>query len=281
MSVTPHQWHRVRNSVPAVLGRLLDLVEKAPTDRLVTARWSAADTMAHLAGAAAMGLALVRNTPPDLPVPALLTLREDITVDTISLMNAQVLRDYTERRMPVLAARLRTDVEEILRVAEGTGPEHEVSWLGGARLPVIGLLAHLLNEMNIHAWDIARALRVPWVIDPADAALFVDHFLVGMTRHGYGRLLDRDGPVHPGRISVTIRHMFGPEVTLALVAGRVTVETPDPRPDVRIAFDPTVFTLVLFGRVHRFRAMLTRKVSVSGRRPWLLPVFMRTMRPPP
>ncbi|SCG58900.1 maleylpyruvate isomerase N-terminal domain-containing protein [Micromonospora halophytica] len=280
MSVTPHQWQRVRTSVPAVLGRLLDLVEDAPPERAVTAHWTVADTMAHLCAVAAMGVALVRGAPPDLPVPALLELRGRTTIDTISVMNAEVLRHYRERRVPVLATRLRADVEEFLRLADEAGPEREVSWLGGARLPVAGLLAHLLNELNIHSWDVARALRRRWVIDPADAALFVDLFMVQMTRRGYGNLLDHDGPVHPGRISVTFRHRYGPEVTLAMVAGRVTVEPPDPRPDVRISFDPATFTLMLFGRVHRLRAVLSRKVSVSGRRPWLLPVFLRTMRSP-
>ncbi|MCX4472244.1 hypothetical protein C5N14_28710 [Micromonospora sp. MW-13] len=280
MSVTPNQWRRVRTSVPVVLGRLLDLVEDAPPDRAATAHWTVADTMAHLCGVAAMGLALVRGTPPDLPVPGLLDLRRRTTVDTVSVMNAEVLRHFSERRLPVLADRLRADVEEVLRAAGDAGPEHEVSWLGGARLPVTGLLAHLLNELNIHSWDIARAVGRRWVIDPADAALFVDLFMIGMTRRGYGRLLDRDGPAHPGRISVNFRHRFGPEVTLALVEGRVTVGTPEPRPDVRLSFDPATFTLMLFGRVHRVRAVLARKVSVGGRRPWLLPVFLRTMRLP-
>ncbi|NLU79180.1 hypothetical protein HCA58_12490 [Micromonospora sp. HNM0581] len=280
MSVYANQQRRVRASVSAVLQRLFVLVEEAPPDLPVTAAWTVADTMAHLAGVAAMGLGLVRSVPPDLPVPALLQWRERTTVDSISVMNAEVLRCYTERRVPVLSARLRDDVQAVLRAAEHTGPDHEVRWLGDARLPVDGLLAHLLNELNIHAWDIAKALSVPWVIDPADAALFVDLFLVGMTRRGYGNLLDRDGAVYPGRVSVTLRHMFGPDVTLALVAGRVVVEPPDPRPDVRLSFDPAAFTLMMFGRMGRGRAVLTRKVIVGGRRPWLLPIFLRTMRLP-
>lgn len=280
MSTTVSQWQRVRISVPVVLGRLVDLVEDAPPDRAVTAHWSLADTMAHLCAVAAMGVALVTGRPPDLPVPTLREMRGRTTMDTISRLNSEVLRHYTERRVPVLAARLRTDVEEVLRAAAEAGPEREVSWLGDARLPIAGLLAHLLNELNIHSWDIARALGKTWVIDPADAALFIDLFMVGLTRHGYGRLLDRDGPAFPGRISVNFRHRFGPEVALALVAGRVTVEPPDPRPDVRITVDPAAFTLMLFGRMSRLRAVLGGKVSVSGRRPWRLRVFLKTMRGP-
>ncbi|WP_428962017.1 maleylpyruvate isomerase N-terminal domain-containing protein [Micromonospora fluostatini] len=280
MSVTPQQWHRLRTSVPAVLDRLADLVADAPPDRPATAHWTIADTLAHLSAVASIGVSMLRAAPPDLPVPGLLELRRRTTIDTISVMNAEVLRHYPERRLPVLVDRLRAEVAEMLRAAEEVGPHHEVSWLGGARLPVPGLLAHLLNELNLHSWDVARAVRVPWVIDPADAALFVDLFLVGMTRHGHGNLLDRPGPVRPGRIAVTFQHRYGPAATLALVSGRVTVEPVDPRPDVRLTFDPATFTLMLFGRVGRIRAVLTRRLSVGGRRPWLLPVFLRTMRPP-
>jgi hypothetical protein len=41
-----------------------------------------------------------------------------------------------------------------------------------------------------------------------------------------------------------------------------------------------VFSLMMFGRVSKARAVLTRKVTVGGRRPWLLPVFLRTLRVP-
>lgn len=285
MTVTRHQWHRLHTSVPVVLDRLLDLVADAPPDRPATAHWTVADTVAHLCAVASIGEAMLRDTPPDLPVPDLLDLRRRTTIDTISVMNAEVLRQFPERRLPVLAGRLRGSVHGMLRAAEAAGPDHEMSWLAGARMSVPGLLAHLLNELNVHAWDVARALRVPWVVDPADAALFVDLFLVGMTRRGYGALLDHADParrarVRPGRVSVTFRHPFSPEVTLALVSGQVTVEAPDPRPDVRLTFDPATFTLMMFGRVSRARAVLTGRLSVGGRRPWLLPVFLRTMRSP-
>jgi hypothetical protein len=37
---------------------------------------------------------------------------------------------------------------------------------------------------------------------------------------------------------------------------------------------------MLFGRTSQIRAVLSGKVRVSGRRPWLLPAFRRTMRLP-
>jgi hypothetical protein len=62
--------------------------------------------------------------------------------------------------------------------------------------------------------------------------------------------------------------------------GRVTVELPGGPTDVRLHSDPVTLNLLLFGRLGRARAALTGKVVVGGRRPWLLPAFLRIMRLP-
>ena len=282
MPVITQQWHRVRHSVPAVLERLLAMTAEAPAGLAVTADWSVADTLAHLVTIAVKDSALLRGTAPDLPVPRLGELIADTTVDSIALMNAEVLANYQERRIPVLAARLRREVDEIYRLTAHAEPHHTVPWIGGAAMPLSGLLAHLLNEMNLHAWDIAQALRVPWTIDPHDAVLFVDLFLTGVVHSGYGKLLDkeRDSSAPGSRISVTFRSRISDPVTFVLDSGVVTVAPADPRPDVRLTFEPVAFSLMLFGRLSRLRAALTGKVRVSGRRPWLLPSFLTTMRMP-
>ncbi|MGY0236634.1 maleylpyruvate isomerase N-terminal domain-containing protein [Longispora urticae] len=280
MSITLNQWQRARTSVPEVLERLLTLLDGAPPDLPATAHWTIADTVAHLATIAATDVALVRGPAGDPSPSVVRELRLNTTVDTVAAMNRIVMSKYTERSLSVLAGRLRADVAELLAATEDADPLREIIWLGGANLPIAGLFAHLVNELNIHAWDIARALRRPWYTDPRDAAMFVDLFLVGVTRCGYGKLLDHDRPVRPGRISVTFRAGVSEPVTMALVDGRVVLEELDPRPDVRVSYDPVVFNLMLFGRVSKARAALTGRVRVAGRRPWLLPEFMATMRLP-
>ncbi|MFC0529822.1 maleylpyruvate isomerase N-terminal domain-containing protein [Phytohabitans kaempferiae] len=280
MSIRPQQWRQARGSLPDVLPRLLDLAESVPADRLVTAHWTVADTLAHLATITALDVALARNTPPDLPVPGLDELLAVTTVDTVAGMNDKIMARFTERRVPELTARLRADVESLLEATGDADPAREVDWLGGSRVHLAGLLAHLLNEFNIHAWDIARAVGAPWHTDPRDATQFVEVFLTGVARCGYGRLLDREGRVRPGRIAVTFAPREGAPVTLALTDGRVTLEPPDPRPDVRLSYDPATFNLMMFGRVGKAKAVVTGKLAVGGRRPWLLPAFLRTMRVP-
>lgn len=278
--VAPHQWQRARVSLPEVLPRLLDLAGSVPADRLVTAHWTVADTLAHLTTITALNVGLARGTPPDVPFPGLAKLIAATTVDTVADMNDKIMERFTERRVPELTARLRADVEGLLEVTQNADPTHEVDWLGGARVHFAGLLAHLLNELNIHAWDIARAVGAPWHTDARDATQFVEVFLAGVARSGYGRLLDRQGRVRPGRIVVTFQPRAGQPVTLALTDGRVTLEPAQPRPDVRLSYDPATFNLMMFGRISKPRAVLTGKLAVGGRRPWLLPAFLKTMRVP-
>lgn len=113
-----------------------------------------------------------------------------------------------------------------------------------------------------------------------DAALFFDLFVVGMVRHDVGRLLDDSPPPRDRRIAVSFRSRYTRPVTLALHRGRVSAEEPGGPVDVRVRFDPPTLNLMLFGRVSRPRAALTGRLVVAGRRPWLLPAFLRTLRLP-
>ena len=201
-------------------------------------------------------------------------------MDTVAGLNGTVLRHFTDRDPGTLGHRLRSDIDLILRLSADRDPDDPVAWLGGARVPVVGLLAHLTNELLIHGWDIARAGRVPWVIPPRDAGSFLEMFVVGLMRNGYGHLLDNDEPPRDRRIAVEFRSRYTSPVTLVLQHGRVTAEEPGPAPDVRLSFNPATLNLMMFGRISKLRAVLGGGLVVSGRRPWLLPTFLRTVRMP-
>jgi hypothetical protein len=159
-------------------------------------------------------------------------------------------------------------------------PDKPVRWLGGSQVPLAGLFAHLTNELQIHGRDIALATRSSWVIPPEYAAQFIDLFVVGVTRHGVGRLLYKDRPANRRRVAVEFRSRYTTPVTLVLDNGKVTVTEAGGAIDVRVRFEPVTLNLMMFGRISRPRAALSGKLLVSGPRPWLLPVFLRTVRMP-
>ncbi|WP_412538027.1 SCP2 sterol-binding domain-containing protein [Longispora sp. K20-0274] len=279
MIVTAEQWRAVRAALRDTTDRFADLVLAARPEAMATAHWTVTDTAAHVTAIAWLYTFLVRFDDTALPYADVARQVPLTTVDTVADLNALVLGEFTERDPRALAGLLRAHVATILAAAGDEPATRPVPWLGDSRVPLAGVLAHLVNELLVHGRDIARAVRAPWTVGDREAAMFFELFLVGMLRHDHGRVLDTGQRVRDRRIAVRFRSAYTTPVTLVLRAGRVTVADPGPDDDVRLAFAPAALSLMLFGRLGRPRAVLTGKLRVAGR-VWLLPEFLRTVRLP-
>jgi uncharacterized protein (TIGR03083 family) len=279
-AVSSTKWSDVRRTVKDTGDRFADLLLSVPPWAMATPDWTVADTAAHVITLSGSYAAMLRGPDAGLPIPELEQVINSTTVDTVADFNEVALRNLAERDPRALADRLRGDIAAMLRESENLDPGHPVDWLGGSRVPAAGVIAHLVNELQIHGRDIARATGARWRVDAADAALFFELFLLGVTSYGYGRLLDWDRPERAGRIAVEFRSRHTAPVAMVLTDGRVTVEEPGRDVDVTLRFDPVTFNLVLFGRISRIRAALSGRLMVWGRRPWLLPPFLRKVRLP-
>ncbi|MFL6116869.1 MAG: maleylpyruvate isomerase N-terminal domain-containing protein [Catenulispora sp.] len=278
--VTPQKWTAVRAAMDEFGERFAALIESAPdASRPATEHWSAAETAAHVTSVACNYAALAAGE--ELPTPDMSRLMAMTTVDNLGTeANPAQLRSFTERDPERLAERLRTAIRELLAHTADADPGSLIDWLGGSRLPLAGALAHMVNEMHIHGRDIARGIGAPWRIPEDQAGLFFDLFLVEICRNGTGILLDDDRPVRPGRISVEFRSAYTAPATIVLTDGVVSAEEPRGDADVRIRFRPAALNLMLFHRVGVARTALSGAVVVTGRRPWLLPAFLRKVRMP-
>lgn len=278
-SVRTDQWHAVRAAVARTGDRFARLVsETTDPAAKATADWSVVEVAAHVASITWQYLAMV-GPGGELPELVQATV-PSITVDNVDDLNALTLPHVAEREPGAVAERVRADIEAILRATESSDPAELLPWLGGSRVPVAGVLAHLLNELLIHGWDVARANRVRWRIPPEDAAMFFELFFVGLLRSGPGRLLETDARTARRPIAVEFRSKHTSTVTLVLIGGDVEVRKPGGAVDVRIAFDPATFNLMMFGRVSKPRAVLTGGIVVWGSRLWRLPAFLGVVRTP-
>ena len=279
--ITPAKWSAVRAAVADMGVRFGTLVQAGDPQAAATADWTVADTAAHVAAMAWCYTALATSPDTALPVDGIAELVPITTVENIhGVINDALKRNYPERDPAKVVWRLQQSVTELLAITADADPERTVSWLGGSRLPLAGLLAHLTNEMLIHGRDIARVLHEPWPMPQEYSALFFELFMVEIIRNGVGNVLDDDRPIRRGRIAVEFRSAHTEPVTLVLDTGTVTAEEPGGRTDVRLRFQPVMLGLVLFHRVGRPRAALTGALRVWGRRPWLLPAFLRKVRLP-
>jgi uncharacterized protein (TIGR03083 family) len=280
-SVTDEQWDAVRESMRTTAGRFCELVSSIsdPGTR-VTVKWSVADMTAHVTTIALLNAMLLQAAPVPFHMPGLTEAIAATTVEGVHGLNDQVLSYFTERDAGRLAGLLRDHVDLMLTASRSRDPAETFSWLGGARLPLAGMFAHMVNELLIHGNDIARAVKVPWAMPPEDAALFFDLFYVGLAGGNTGRLLDGNKRPLKRRIAVEFRSGYTIPVTLVVRNGTVTAESAGSGVDATVRFDPATLNMMMFGRISKSRAVLTRKIVISGRRPWLMPAFLRTVRLP-
>jgi hypothetical protein len=280
--ITSDTWLALRSSLEETAQKMAHMVEHAdrPGAR-ATKRWTVMETAVHTATVAAIDAATVDLSSASPAIAGLIDLLGNANVEAVGPLNALTLRYFTDREPAAVADLLRSQVAQLLRVTADHDPSSTIDWIGGSRLTPPGVLSHLLNELLIHGWDIAHALGVPWSMSASESAAFFDHFLVGLATTGHGHLLDTDRPPAPGPIAVRFRSRTSGAVTLVLRDGRLTVGEPTDAVDVRISYDPVTFNLMLFGRVSKAKAILSGNVLiVGGRRPWLLPKFLQTVRVP-
>jgi hypothetical protein len=279
--ITSEKWLEVRAALNDVSIRFAALVAGASPRVMATAEWTTMDTAAHVTAIAWLYTAMVVSDDTPLPIPGIRETILGTTVDNIhGDLNVRMNRGYPERKPDAVAAKLRSCVDEILRKTAGDDPYRTVSWLGGSRVPLAGIMAHLTNEMLVHGRDIARSTGAPWQMPDEYSALFFELFLIEIMRNGLGTVLDDDRPARGGRIAVEFRSAYTRPVTMVLDSGHVSIEEPSSDNDVRIYFKPAVMTLMLFHYITRSRAAMTGSLVVWGRRPWLLMPFLRKVRLP-
>jgi uncharacterized protein (TIGR03083 family) len=280
-SVTERQWKAVRESVRTNLERYCELVASIPDPNTkVTAEWSVADTTAHVTTIGFLNTMLLEAAEIPFDMPGLTEAIAGVTVEDVHGLNDQVMSHFTERDPARLTETLREHVDLMLAAAQDRDPAETFSWLGGARVPLAGMFAHMVNELLIHGNDVATAVKAPWVMPPEDAALFFDLFYVGLASGDSGRLLAESKRPLKRRIAVEFRSGYTNPVTFVVRDGTLTSEPVGPGADARVRFDPATLNMMMFGRISRLQAVLTGKLVITGRRPWLMPAFLRTVRLP-
>ncbi|WBB80596.1 maleylpyruvate isomerase N-terminal domain-containing protein [Micromonospora sp. WMMD882] len=275
------RWRQVRAAARRSAAAFVELVQAPGAARvLVTAEWTVADTAAHLLSIATHYVSVLDADAEPLPVPDLGGLLAATTVDTLSEANRVVLGHLPERDPAALARSLTAAVDRFLALSRQADPERVVPWLGQSLVTVAGIHAHLVNELLVHGWDVARALGRPWRLPDEEAALFLELFLLGMFRRDHGVLLETGARTSSRPITVEFRSAHTTAVRLVLTGRRVRVAVDDPPVDARVTFRPAGLNLMLFGRVGLLRSLLRRDVVLGGPRPWLLPAFLRVVHLP-
>ncbi len=248
---------RVLPAINLAADRFVTLVTGAPdpTVRVPTASaWTVRDVAAHLVTVTVryadgpQGRGTWTSTPLDLPA---------LNHDQIAALGIVGVGE--------LAAKLHQELTALRAQIQGYGNNiPSFRFHGGEQVRADIALGILLGELVVHGWDVARALRRPWSIDPGHAALIIqglNPILPGWVRPERVRGLTAGFEI---RLRGRDRHVW------AFRDGRLQVNPRDRgRIDVHVSADPAAFLLVCYAREPQWKHIATGRILAWGRKPWL------------
>lgn len=244
-------------AIDSVADRFTALVTAAPDPAVQVPSspgWTVRDVAAHLATVAVRyadgpeGRGVWTETPLDLPA-----------------LNHHQIKTLGTATVGDLAASLRQELAALqVQIRGYSGSPPSFRFHGGQQVRADIALGILLCELVVHGWDVARALRRPWPIDPGHAALIID---------GINPVLP--GWVRPERVrgltaGFEIRLRGQASHVWAFRNGRLHVNPVDrPRIDACISADPAAFVLLCYRREPQWKLITTGRITAWGGRPWL------------
>lgn len=203
-----------------------------------------------------------------LPALALGVMEQPIDrVEELAALTTAMVRDDPRTDPACSAARIEAAAAAYLSTPPD-GVEPRPWLLRGAMLPGSAFTCHLLNESLVHGFDIARAERRPWRIDPAHAGMALTGFLLRAMQ-----VADPRAPVDQER-AAGVRACFDVRVRrttrfyLQLEDGALSIEPPSSRRvDWHFSAEPSTLFLTLWSRISPLPGLLSGRLVGWGRRP--------------
>jgi putative sterol carrier protein len=244
------------DAITAVVPRLTALI-RANSDlaRPVVGDWGIAELAAHISHVMRVDTNALTGGPlPDIEHP--------LSRRGVAAMTASLLADDPERDPSVLADRID-------RLAAEFVP-----------LPASAVACHLLEELLLHGFDIAKAAGTPWQIEPAHAALVITGAVVPVLTAEPRTFVKADkARGFNARIEMRLRGYD--KFVFVFNDGALTAEAASrARADVHLSACPDQLLLVMMNRIPQWRPFLTGKVAVWGRRPDYLMKMMSVVAGP-
>ncbi|MDQ3756243.1 MAG: hypothetical protein M3394_00090 [Actinomycetota bacterium] len=259
-----------RAALAAVTPDIVRVIRHSAHEGRVLGHWGTGEVAAHLSHVIRLDTDAIagRVLPPAELHPAGVA---DVT-------DAELAAD-PERDPDALAARVETLMQDFLAASEAPADDH-VSWLGGVRLPASAVACHLLEEVLVHGFDLARPTNQQWSIRPAHAALSIVGAVAPIvTAAGPTAFLrSRRAAEFRARVEVRLR---GHDRLAIVFDNGLTIEPGARGPfDAHVSVDPASMLLLLLNRVSRRPLLLRGKIVVWGRRPWQVARMTSMITPP-
>ncbi len=280
-------WGRAQDALRDEVGRVTELLRSVrdPVAPCV-GNWTLAETAMHLSqvwlvapGLARQDLSGIYEVMPGLAGTAGDSLIRDIW--ELAGVTDLGVRSDPERDLAVLADRIEARAEAYFADCAGRSADERLPWLvEGSTVSLPTVTGHLLNETVVHGYDIARADRRRWRIEPSHAAIVLGEFVIPVIEALEPRALVSEHAADV-RAVYDLRIRGGGRFRLRFDRGALHVErAPSSRADCAISADPVAFLMVTWGRRSQWSAIAGGRLMAWGRKPWLGPRFRALLRNP-
>lgn len=281
-------WVEAHDALSDQVARVTSLLRSVrnPEARTI-GEWNVAELAAHLHQAWIMVTALARDDLSEVhqvwphlagrPGGSLTDDLWDFSGVTVAGVSSE-----TERDLRVLADRIEAHAQLFLDSAGADLASRRHAWVvEGVTVDTTMLLCHLLNEMVVHGYDIARADGRSWPIPRAHAALVLEGFLVPIASALGPRTMVDQGAARDFRATYELHVRGGSRYLFTFDDGALTIESPGTRRvDCHISADPVAMVLVAWRRRSQWPAIARGELIAWGRKPWLATRFQKMMRNP-
>ncbi|HWE69144.1 MAG TPA: maleylpyruvate isomerase N-terminal domain-containing protein [Acidimicrobiales bacterium] len=224
--------------------------------------WTVTETAAHLV-AEIEDYADFLTGDLDPRIGLALSAPDSTPTELSAASNRRQLEASAGLDLAELADRLVPAAEAFGAAASRRSDDEPVLASNGLFTTVPAMTTALLGEVLVHGFDIARAARLDWTIDPHDALAVLDGIMTMVPEY-----VDRQASagIH---VTYELRFRKGPRYRLSIDDGAAEVSGPGGKVDCWISADPVAFLLVGYGRIGQWGQILRGRMLAGGAKPWL------------
>lgn len=190
-------------------------------------------------------------------------LKENLSRDYLAKLNKKFLERFSQREGPALAESLIKEVNNFVTVGKKF-PDTQTFNTHFGKITLLNLFSYCLLHLISHGSSTAKTLNKPLLATLKNTGLTIPFIKVVMVK-----LFDKKAA---GDLTANfVLEMRGVETFVIHVRkGEIIIDNALPSSvDVRIALDSLTFFLVANGYQSLWIALLSGKIRLGGRKPWL------------
>ncbi|MGH9121313.1 MAG: SCP2 sterol-binding domain-containing protein [Acidimicrobiales bacterium] len=270
-------WMTARRALAAEVARVTDMLRQVThPDAPALGEWSLVEVAVHLSQAFLAVPALARGDITgffdSVPPGAAESHSGSLVADIWDLAGATTdLVKVTDQRDPrVLADLISQRAAAYLAECETRSAHERHPWLvEGITAAQPTFTCHLLGEISVHGYDIARADGRRWELDRGAATLVVDGFIMPVLQ-ALGTAMVVPGAAVGVTVTYELSLRHGGKWYLRFVNGELSIDqNPGGRVDCRLSAQGSAFLLLAYNRINQFKAIGRGQILASGRKPWM------------